>query len=262
MTNARAQFPASRRRAFTFIEVMISATLITLILGALVAMTHAVSTGWRATERANAMQVTTYQCSTVLYKLLRSANYVGVATADDQTVATATVITASPGAGAVLVAWTATDADALMQACEITLIEHDVSEHRLKLYQMAKDAPYAATRIYKSDITTTAGVGIFKALPGVSCRTIAVGVSHARFRAYYTDDAVNRQTVDYVLQFDRDGQTRCEFGTVCLRGPTSPDDSAVAAAAASGQATAAAASAASAASSSGTAAAAAAKGLN
>jgi Tfp pilus assembly protein PilV len=225
MTHRSAQLRTAVRRGFTFIEVMISATLVTLILGAIVAMTRAVAAGWTATEHASSMQVTAYQCSTMLYRLLQSANYVGLATADDQTVLVKDVITASPGAGAVLVFWTENGTDGRMQACEITLIEHDVNEKKLKLYQMPKGTPFANIREYKSDITTTPGMNVFKALPGMACRTIAVGVSRASFRAYYTDDTVNRQSVDYVLQFERDQQTRCEFGTVCLRCPTTPDDS-------------------------------------
>lgn len=214
------------RAGFTFIELMISATMVTLILGAVVAISQAVIQGWGATDRVQSLQVATYQTSVQIYKMLRSANYVGVATADDQQAPSAGTVSAAPGNGAALMFWTenAAGTDAKIEACEVSVIAHDRSDNTLKLYQLPATATNAGTRFYTSDISTSTALNAFMAMPGVTCQTIATGVSKAAFAATYTNDRSTRQSVDFQLTFDRGGQTRDEFGTAALRSPIKPDD--------------------------------------
>jgi len=226
MTDDRTNLiAAANRRGFMLVELLISSTLIVLTLGAIVAVSYATTEGWRCSDRAQTLHVTTYRTSAQLYRLLRSGNYVGLATADDQQSTSPGIISASPGAGAAVMFWAENGIDdAKIEAAEVALIEHDRSTNTLKLYQLPKTAPNANTRFYTNDISTSTAAKAFKNVPGVQSRLLASGVTSVSFRVYYTNDSVNRQSVDFKLLFERQRQVRSEFGTAVLRSPIKPDD--------------------------------------
>jgi type II secretory pathway component PulJ len=216
---------ANARRGFTLVELMISSTLVMLVLSSVVAISYAVTEGWQATENAQLLQVSTYQASAQVYKLLRSANYVGIATADNQQVVTAGTVSSAAGAGAEAIFWTDdAGADGKIQASEITLIEHNLGDQTLKLYQIPKTASNATVRFLTADLSTSAKLSAFKNCPNVTSRLLASGMSSAAFRVYYTNDNNNRQSVDFQFTIGRDKQTRSEFGTAVLRSPIKPND--------------------------------------
>jgi hypothetical protein len=196
------------------IELMISSTLVVLIFGAVAAITAAVAQTWHATDNMQSVQVTAYQAPLQIYKLVRSSNYVGVATADDP----------STGAGAAIMFWTDASGDGRIQASEVTVIEHNLSDNTLKLYQLPSTAANASTRFYTSDISTTAAIKSFETTKNVTCQVMARNVTAASFKSFYANSTASRQSVDLQLTFTQDTQTRGEFCTATLRCPIQPID--------------------------------------
>ncbi len=232
-----------RRAAFTFIELSISLAVMTLVVGAVVGITCAVTEGWAAAGQTQSLQTTSFQATSQLERLLRSANYVGMAAGDSQAVIASAMSTgansAAPvptatvpagSAGAAIIIWTDANNDQKMQLSELAVIEHDVANQKLLLYRVPASAPNAGTRFHTTDISYSTSVAVLKALPYMACCTLGSNISAASFCPYYTGSRADRQTIEFRLTFAGDNgaaqqQTPPQYGCVSLRAALVPTDS-------------------------------------
>lgn len=218
--------PSGQLRGFTLAELMMGMGIMAILIGALAGIVRAVADGWSSTENVQAIQVAARQGGMQLYRMLSGAKFVGLAVDDDWTINSSGVKVASGGAAAQLMYWKHdnTMEYGKIQAEELALIEHDRANKRLVLYELS---PTASSLVRKTAYTGTAithspDAATFKALPGITSRALATGVTQVSFEAIYKGSTSQRQMVEFVLTFERGGQVRTEYGTVVLRGPVTP----------------------------------------
>jgi len=210
------------RRGFTFVEMSISLVVMTIIAGALAGIIGAVGITWRSSEDTQAALVSGRQASVQLYRLLRSAKYVGMACGDDQQVASG-VVTPSAGSGGAILFWKEDDGDQRMQLCEIALIEHDRSASTLILHQVPKTAPNASTVYSPGDTDESSDASALKALATVRRQVIARNIRSARFVRSSPGGLPECQAVEFAMGCGAEGKPpRTEYGTAALRGSFSP----------------------------------------
>src|SRR3954470_22366095 len=71
------------RRGFTIVELTMGLLVMSIIFAALAGLALAMSNGWKATETQDNLQVARRQTSTQMYYNIRSAKFIGAASADN-----------------------------------------------------------------------------------------------------------------------------------------------------------------------------------
>src|SRR5215212_10030533 len=71
------------RRGFTLVELSMGMLLMTIIFAAVGGLAVALSTGWKATETSDGLQMARRQTSTQMYHNVRAAKFIGMASADN-----------------------------------------------------------------------------------------------------------------------------------------------------------------------------------
>src|SRR5688572_10208847 len=172
--------PRGKSRAgFTVVELSMGLLVMTIIFAALSGLALAMSNGWKATEAVDSLQVARRQTSTQLYHNIRSAKFIGRATADD-------LDSSGPGpggTGAVMIFWKGDrDPGTIMYAYQIAVIEHDLATATLRLYSLPKTAGAAMTQFKDYDVNDTDDVAEFKKIPGVTSQVIGRNVVSVTFK--------------------------------------------------------------------------------
>lgn len=216
---ARTLQLASRRGGFTFIELSISMVVITMIVGAMVGITWAVATGWHATDDLQSIQTTTRQVSTRLYNQFRSAEIIGLASADGVYVQEDGKIASKPVGGSCMFWRDDRNDDGTIQWRELTLIQRDPATNTLLSYSMPSSAPKAFYSAALGDMQSSKDADDFKSLDGVTSQVIATDVTAASFKTYCVGSFPQPKMVEFFVTFNRNGQVRSEYGTADLRAP-------------------------------------------
>src|SRR5947207_1695392 len=137
------------RGGFTLVELMMGLLVMSIIFAALAGLALAMSNGWSATASQDSLQVARRQTSTQMYYNVRSAKYIGAATADNSNTSGGSVA----GQGAVVIFWKGDkDPGKIMYAYEIAVIEHDIPSSTLRLYQLPQTASGAMTEFKDCDV--------------------------------------------------------------------------------------------------------------
>jgi type II secretory pathway component PulJ len=203
------------RRGMTFVELMIGLMITAMVGGAAAALMGAVSASWQATQAAQSLQITSRQSAQTVERLIKTARFVGLATADGQLVGTAP----ANSTGAAILFWRQdTNGDGIMQLGEVSLLQHDPGAGTLKIHQLGATAAGKTTACTSNDLKTSASASQFGALPGCDSYVLASNVAAAVFRL--NTPPGGRPSVEYALKF-RDGSAeRMEYGTSTMRMPT------------------------------------------
>lgn len=224
---------ALRRGGFTFVELAIGLAMLTLVGGALLAVILAVGSSWRAADGMQSAHISGRQSSAQLYRLLHSAVYVGVATEDGTAMAEGTLV-ASVGAGGAVMFWRGdANGDGKMQLGEVALIERNVADNTLVLYEAPGTAWNASLVFEVTDIDDSADAAAFKTLNTVTGRVLARDIGQAKFVRRLTAGLDEYQAVEFVLKVKKqspDAATlasesaweRTEYGMASLRGARAP----------------------------------------
>src|SRR5580765_4048789 len=100
---------------FTLVELMMGLLVMSIVFAALAGLAVAMSNGWRATEAQDSLQVARRQTSTQMYYNIRSAKFIGAATADNS----------GASQGAAVIFWKGDkDPGKTMYAWQVAVIEH------------------------------------------------------------------------------------------------------------------------------------------
>lgn len=218
---------------FTAVELMISLVVLSMIALATLGLTMAIATGWKATDSSQQSQITDRQVRARLINTLHTARYVGLCTADGQSVtstqaapaatagSTAVAVNLATGntasVGAVCFFWGAETVNTdVIDLCEIVLIEHDIGGKTLKLYQVPATAANAHVTFHPSNMDDSADVTSFKALPNVTSQVIAHDVTSVRFTSYYVNGSQVPRMVEFCIGIGSDAK-RTEYGCVVLK---------------------------------------------
>jgi len=71
------------RRGFTLVELSMGLLVMSIIFAAMAGLAVAMSSGWKATETQDNLQVARRQTSTAMYYNIRSAKFIGATAADN-----------------------------------------------------------------------------------------------------------------------------------------------------------------------------------
>jgi Tfp pilus assembly protein PilW len=210
-------------RGFTFVEMSLGLVVTSLVAAALTALSLAALSGWRATDGRQATEASAQQSAAQIYRMLRSARYVGLAT-DDGTAFDNGTSSSSPGHGACVLFWRADQAatGSSMKLCEVALIEHDTPSQTLRLYQVPATAANANSIYKRADIDETKDADALKGLSTVTYQVLASNVSNATFKSCFVGSASIHQTVEFVLTYASGSQQTVRYGTAALRGIQDP----------------------------------------
>jgi prepilin-type N-terminal cleavage/methylation domain-containing protein len=213
------RMPNIRRRGFTLVELSMGMLIMTVILAALGGLALAMSSGWKATETQDGLQVARRQTSTQMYYNVRSAKFIGVASADDTS-------SSGPGPGmkgAAVMFWKGDkDPGTTMYAYQVGLIEHDIESATLRLYQLPQTANGAMTPFKAGDIDDSSDVENFRKLPGINCQIIGRNVYDVTFKVLPASSSRQAQSLEFHIKYKSGEQEQLEYGTATVRGPQAP----------------------------------------
>jgi len=207
------------RPAFTIVELSMGLLVVAIILAALAGVAVAMSSGWKATETQDNLQVARRQTSTQIYHNIRSARYIGMAAADNSNSSGGTVL----GKGAAVIFWKGdTNPGTTMYAYQVAVVEHDMNAATLRLYQLPQTAAGAMTQFLTSDIDDSGDADKFKAMNGVTSQVIGRDVSTVTFKLLPVSSTRQRQALEFQIKYKSGDQEQLEYGTATVRGPQAP----------------------------------------
>jgi hypothetical protein len=199
---------------------MMGLVVVAIILGALAGLAVAMSSGWKATETQDNLQIARRQTSTQLYYNIRSARFIGATAADNTNSSGAS----QPGKGAVIIFWKGdvNNASKNMFAYQVAVIEHDISAGTLKLYQLPQTASGAMTVFQNCDVDDSSDIEKFKQMNGVTWQTIGRNVSSVSFKLLPVSSTRQTQVLEFQINYKSGEQQQLEYGTATVRGPQAP----------------------------------------
>jgi len=207
------------RGGFTLVELMMGLLVMSIIFAALAGLSLAMSKGWSATSAQDSLQVARRQTSTQMYYNIRSAKFIGAATADDSTSSGS----GSGNQGAVVIFWKGDkDAGAVMYAYQIAVIEHDLATSTLRLWQLPQAASGAMTEFKGCDVDDSGDVEKFKKMNGVICQVIGRNVSTVNFKMLPVTSTRQSQMLEFQIRYKSGEQEQLEYGTATVRVPQAP----------------------------------------
>jgi len=216
---------------FTLVELMMGLVITALVMGALATLSSAMSRAWSQSDTGQSASISSHQASIRLQNFLRQAKLVGLVRPGS------TDGSVSPGASAML--WLRDDnGDGKVQLTEMGLIEHDLAQKRLKLYQVkvpsgmtadAYNAAYSGS-ITSAALTDPAAPETFKGLANVWAQPLAgadptTGNAHpvkvTGFRIEKTGGTGSQGlALQFTLVLTKDGNQDVSYGAAVLRGAT------------------------------------------
>jgi prepilin-type N-terminal cleavage/methylation domain-containing protein len=207
------------RNGFTIVELTMGLLVVSIILAALAGLALAMSNGWQATQTQDNLQIARRQTSTQIYRKVRSAKYIGVATPDNANSGGGSEM----GKGAAVFFWMGeTDPGKTMYAYQLAVMEHDMSSATLRLYQLPQTASGAMTEFKGCDIDDSGDVEKFKQLSGVTCQIIGRNISSATFKVLPVSNTRATQSLEFQINYKSGDQEQPEYGTATVRGPQAP----------------------------------------
>jgi len=200
-------------------------SVLALVAAAISALLCTAADGWSDNSSRTCLQMRVAQIQARLVPMARSANCILLATSDGQWVPSGkkpAPIVAAPEAGGCVMLWRDANADGIITASELTLIERNPSDNTLSVYQYPPDAPGADVVFDRTDADDSADAAAFKTLARTVRRTLGENVVAAAFTARGTGSKTFRQTLDYELTLADGNSRRIAAGTICLRATRSP----------------------------------------
>ena len=206
------------RGGFTLVELMMGLLVMSIIFAALAGLALAMSKGWSATSTQDNLQVARRQTSTQMYYNVRSAKFIGAATADNSNTSGG-----SSSQGAAVIFWKGDkDPGSVMYAYQIAVIEHDIPTSTLRLYQLPQSAPGAMTEFKGCDVDDSGDVDKFKKMTGVTCQVIGRNVSSVSFKMLPAGGTRQSQQLEFQIRYKSGDQEQLEYGTATVRVPQAP----------------------------------------
>jgi prepilin-type N-terminal cleavage/methylation domain-containing protein len=201
-----------RSRGFTLIELTMGMLIMVIIIAALGGLSLALSSGWKASETQDNLQVARRQTSTQMYYNVRSAKFIGYAAGDGLS-----------KKGAAVLFWKGDkDPGTIMRAYQVALIEHDVDTATLRMYQLPQTASGANTEFKLGDIDEDCDVENFKKLTGISSQVIGRNVADVTFKLLPASSTRQTQCLEFQIKYKSGEQQQLEYGTATVRGPQTP----------------------------------------
>ena len=206
------------RGGFTLVELMMGLLVMSIIFAALAGLALAMSNGWSATSSQDSLQVARRQTSTQMYYNVRSAKFIGAATADNSNTSGG-----STTQGAVVIFWKGDkDPGTVMYAYQIAVIEHDIATSTLRLWQLPQTASGAMTEFKGCDVDDSSDVDKFKKMNGVTCQVIGRNVSSVSFKMLPVTSTRQSQMLEFQIRYKSGEQEQLEYGTATVRVPQAP----------------------------------------
>ena len=200
------------RGGFTLVELMMGLLVMSIVFAALAGLSVAMSNGWKATETQDSLQVARRQTSTQMYYNIRSAKFIGAATADN-----------GGGTGAAVIFWKGDkDPGKTMYAWQIAVIEHDITTSTLRLYQLPQTASGAMIEFKDCDVDDAGDVDKFKKMTGVTCQVIGRNISSVSFKMLPITSTRQSQVLEFQILYKSGEQEQLEYGTATVRVPQAP----------------------------------------
>jgi prepilin-type N-terminal cleavage/methylation domain-containing protein len=207
------------RPGFTLVELSMGLLVMTIIFAALAGLAVAMSSGWKATEAVDSLQVARRQTSTQLYHNIRSAKFIGAATADNNDSSGS----GSGNTGAVVIFWKGDkDPGSVMYAYQVAVIEHDLATATLRLYSLPQTAGGSLTEFKDCDVDDAGDVEKYKKMPGVTCQVIGRNVIGVTFKVLPVDSTRQTQALEFQIRYKSGEQEQLEYGTATVRVPQVP----------------------------------------
>ena len=212
---------SSLRSAFTLIELMIGAVVMTMTLAALAALTLAVSDSWRNAEQPQSSRVTVSRGANRFLEMIKSAKYLGWAGRK------------TDGSGSAVLLWEQDDDQVgSMQLSEVALLEFEAGPKTVTLYRVPATAPNAAMLCDVGDIDAEADVAAFKKAGNVTAQVVMHDVIALDVWAHDNADATMpspatttmkaRPSLEYALRLGSGNDRGWSYETVTLRAPSRP----------------------------------------
>ena len=204
------------RAGFTLVELSMGLLVMTIIFAALAGLALAMSSGWKATEAVDSLQVARRQTSTQMYHNIRSAKFIGAATADNSG-------GGGSGQGAVVIFWKGDkESGSVMYAYQVAVIEHDLPTATLRLYSLPQTAGGSMTEFKDCDVDDAGDVEKFKKMPGVTAQVIGRNVISVTFKALPVSSTRQTQALEFQIRYKSGEQEQLEYGTATVRVPQVP----------------------------------------
>jgi Tfp pilus assembly protein PilW len=206
------------RRGFTAIELILGMLITTLIMGAMAAFCMAMSTAWKSAEKTQAVTLLGNQVVMRVQNEIRNAKLIGACTAGSSD---------GSATGAALLLWKQdTNGDGYIQGNEVEMIEHDTTNHTLKLYSIGQ-ADGAGTWSYSTVFTAATTPANFKL--NRQSTPLASGVYGAVFSTNGTSGTTLNPNFRFALKLMVDdaqsagvgGEQKLmvQYGTATIRAP-------------------------------------------
>lgn len=210
------------RRAFTLVELMIGMIITAMILGAVSALSLAMSTSWKSADGSQALCLSSHQATMRVQSRVRSCRYLGFLRAGsiDGNI--------TPGAG-VLYWKSDVNGDGLIQMGEAAWIEHDPPSKKLLLYEVIPTSSmnptqksYAGLPVSYATLCSSSFPDQFKLLSLLNMlkvTTLTQDLIGAKFAARIplTSEA---PSLEMTLSFQRSGRRETTYATTALRAPS------------------------------------------
>lgn len=216
----------ARRRGMTIIELSMGLLVTGMVMASLAAVWSAVGQTWSNTSSSQQVSLSGNQAALRFEDLLRQSKYICQYT-------TGSMDGSASKAASVLLwksdTWSvapATSADGKPQLGELLLIEHNLSDQKLYVYEpLASSAMDASQKIRAagvatwSDLSASATPSAFKSYDFVKRKTLAESVSGATLYVPAQTTGA-RQAMEFSLKISRGGTSTVIYGTGALRGAT------------------------------------------
>jgi type II secretory pathway component PulJ len=177
-------------RGFTLIELCLGLVITSLVMGAMAAFSLAMSTAWKSAESSQSISLLANQTVVRLQNEIRQSKMIGAVRAGTS---------AGTSSNAAVLLWKAdTSGDGYIQGNEVSLIEHDVASHTLRLYYSGQ-ADAAGTWSYGSTFTASATLNNFKT--NRNYKVLARNVYGAVFQSTGTTGTSQSPTLHFALKF-------------------------------------------------------------
>jgi len=218
------------------LEMFLGMAIMTLVVGAMSAFCLAMTSAWHTSEKSASITLKGQQIALRLantnsdsggaarhWAEMRQAKLLGACRAGSSD---------GSAAGAAILIWkTDTNNDGYIQGNEVEMIEHDTTNHTLKLYYTGQ-ADASGTWSYSTNFTVAGTIDQFKI--GRSSREIATGIYGAVFQTSNTGSSTIKPSFQYALKLmTNQSQTNVatfsavggepklmvQYGTITLRSP-------------------------------------------
>lgn len=215
--------PSRPRGAFTFPELVLGMAITVIVMAAMASVMTAVSTGWKQQGKTQNTYMANRQAVVRIQNLLSSAKLIGLVREGS--------LSSNSSDAACVVFWKSDNyngaPDRAIQFGEVGLLIHDRASNQIKYYSVTFPNTLTAVQIAAlnptlqySDLTTSNGPELFKALNYVTAQAVVSNVTGARFYANQPlGQSSQLPTFEFQLAFSRNGNTSQVYGSTTLRNP-------------------------------------------